>query len=79
MHDANLGIWDFLQAFAVWRMSMRSTLRSSAEVRGVGALRGTDVVVLAGSLDRPAGELLKEPDLNRLFLGGVAASQAAAA
>ena len=29
------------------------------------------------ALDRPAGELLKDPDLNRLFLGGVAASGAA--
>lgn len=28
------------------------------------------------ALDRPAGELLKDPDLNRLFLGGVAAGQA---
>ncbi|MCX7152071.1 MAG: ABC transporter ATP-binding protein [Betaproteobacteria bacterium] len=31
------------------------------------------------ALDRPAGELLKDPDLNRLFLGGVAASQASGA
>jgi branched-chain amino acid transport system ATP-binding protein len=26
------------------------------------------------ALDRPAGELLHDPDLNRLFLGGVAAA-----
>ena len=31
------------------------------------------------ALDRPAGELLKDPDLNRLFLGGVAPSQGSAA
>jgi len=28
------------------------------------------------ALDRPAAELLDDPDLNRLFLGGVAASAA---